>query len=44
MKEYRKKQIKEISYLWKKLTSVEIPRKKPTDNILNLIEETHKEK
>ena len=44
MKEYRKKQIQEISYLWKKLTSVEIPRKKPTDNILNLIEENHKEK
>ena len=43
MKEYRKKQIQEISYLWKKPTSVEIPKIKSADNILNLIEEKHDE-
>ena len=44
MKEYRKKQIQESSYLWKKLANIETPRKKPADNILNSIEENNNEK
>ena len=44
MKEYREKQIQEISYLWKKLASASTSRKVPTNNILNLIEKNNNEK
>ena len=44
LKDYRKKQIQEISYLWRKLANIEAPRKKPANNILNSIEENNNEK
>ena len=44
MKEYRRKQIQEISYLWKKIANIETPRKRPGDNSLNSIKENHNEK
>ena len=39
MKDYRQKQIQEISNLWKKFANIERARKDPMDNILNLIKE-----
>ena len=44
MKEYRNKQIQEISYLLKKLEKIEIPGKKPAENILNSMKENNNEK
>jgi len=36
IKEYRKKQIQEISNLWKKFENIELPKYEPMDDILNL--------
>ena len=44
MKEYRNKQIREISYLWKKLENIETPGKKPAESILNSMKENNNEK
>ena len=44
MKEYRNKQIQEISYLWKKFEKIETPGKKPAENLLNSIKEENNEK